>query len=60
MLGRGGVLSVLSQGLLGRRGDKVAMHWWYYPDSYDELVVADEAPEVVEPDKQAEGAPEMH
>jgi hypothetical protein len=31
------------------------MHWWYYPDSYDELVVPDDAPEVVEPDKQAEG-----
>lgn len=37
------------------RGDKVAIHWWYYPDSYDELVVPDDAPELVEPDKQADG-----
>ena len=38
------------------RGDKALVHWWYFPDSYDEIVGQDDAPEVIEPDKQPEGA----
>lgn len=38
------------------RGSKVLVHWWYYPDSYDELVPPDSVPpEVIEPDKKPEG-----
>ena len=36
-------------------GDKALVHWWYYPDSYDELVPLESAPELVEPDKVANG-----
>ena len=31
------------------------MHWWYFPDSYDEIIEQDDAPEVIEPDKKPEG-----
>lgn len=35
------------------------MHWWYFPDSYDEVIEQDDAPEVIEPDKQPEGEYQM-
>ena len=37
------------------RDQKAKVHWWYFPDSYDEYVPLDDAPEVVEPDKAASG-----
>ena len=33
------------------------VHWWYLPDSYDELYPADQASENVEPDKVLPGRP---
>ena len=38
-----------------RRGSQALVHWWYLPDSYDELYPADKASENVEPDKVIEG-----
>ena len=37
------------------RGAKSLVHWWYFPDSYDEAIDPDDAPEVIEADKQPEG-----
>ena len=39
------------------RGDKALVHWWYWPDSYDEYVPAESASDVLEPDKTIEGEP---
>ena len=31
------------------------MHWWYWPDSYDSWIPADQAPDGDDPDKPARG-----
>ncbi|KAL0051641.1 hypothetical protein WJX82_011053 [Trebouxia sp. C0006] len=38
-----------------RRGSDARVHWWYWPDSYDSWIPADQAPDVDDPDKPARG-----
>ena len=37
------------------RGTDAKVHWWYWPDSYDEYIPADVAPEALDPDKLIKG-----
>ena len=37
------------------RGSDARVHWWYWPDSYDSWIPADQAPDVDDPDKPARG-----
>ena len=37
------------------RGSQAIVHHWYQPDSYDSLLPAAQAPELVEPDKRPAG-----
>ena len=37
------------------RGSDARVHWWYWPDSYDSWIPADQAPDVDDPDKPAKG-----
>lgn len=38
------------------RDPNARVHWWYWPDSYDSWIPADQAPETDEPDKVSRGA----
>lgn len=37
------------------RGPDARVHWWYWPDSYDSWIPADQAPDVDDPDRPARG-----
>ena len=37
------------------RGASSLVHYWYHPDSYDRCLLAEVAPEVIEPDKRIRG-----
>lgn len=37
------------------RESNARVHWWYWPDSYDSWIPADQAPETDEPDKPSRG-----
>lgn len=41
--------------VLDRRGADARVHWWYWPDSYDSWIPADQAPELDDPDKPSRG-----
>ncbi|KAK9830209.1 hypothetical protein WJX72_010310 [[Myrmecia] bisecta] len=43
------------QRVFKRRGPEAYVHWWYYPDSYDEWIPSEQAGEQLDSDDQGKG-----